>query len=40
MGLRAIFYRLMLKMEGLAAIEPGVRWGFANHVRLGRGRVS
>jgi acetyltransferase-like isoleucine patch superfamily enzyme len=37
MGLRAIFYRLMLKMEGVAAIEPGVRWGFANHVRLGRG---
>ncbi|MFN2109128.1 MAG: hypothetical protein ACK2UI_05660, partial [Anaerolineae bacterium] len=24
MGLRAITYRLMLKMQGLAAIEPGV----------------
>jgi len=37
MGLRAIVYRLMLKMEGLAAIEPGVRLRFANHLRLGRG---
>ncbi len=37
MGLRTIVYRLMLKMEGLAAIEPGVRLCFANHLRLGRG---
>ncbi|MBN1875861.1 MAG: acyltransferase [Anaerolineae bacterium] len=37
MGLRAVFYRFMLKMEGLAAIEPGVRLCFANHLQLGRG---
>jgi acetyltransferase-like isoleucine patch superfamily enzyme len=37
MGMRAVFYRLMLKMEGLVAIEPGVRLCFANHLRLGRG---
>jgi len=37
MAVRAIVYRLMLKMEGLAAIEPGVRVRFANHVQLGRG---
>lgn len=37
MGLRAMFYRLMLKMDGLAAIEPGVRLRFANHLQLGRG---
>ena len=37
MGLRAVFYHLMLKMEGLVAIETGVRLRFANHVRLGRG---
>lgn len=37
MGLRAAFYRLMLRMEGLAAIEPGVRLRFANHLQLGRG---
>lgn len=36
-GLRALFYRLILKMEGLAAIETGVRLRFANHLRLGRG---
>jgi len=37
MGLHAAFYRLMLRMEGLAAIEPGVRLRFANHLQLGRG---
>ncbi len=37
MGIRALTYRLMLRMEGLAAIEPGVRLRFANHIRLGRG---
>ncbi len=37
MGLRAVFYRLMLKMDGLAAIEPGVRLRFASHLQLGRG---
>jgi acetyltransferase-like isoleucine patch superfamily enzyme len=36
-GLRAILYRLMLTMEGLAAIEPGVRLRFASHIRLGAG---
>ena len=37
MGLRAVFYRLMLKMHGLAAIEPGVRLCFANHLQLDHG---
>ena len=36
-GLRAIGYRLMMRMEGLAAIESGVRLRFANHIRLGAG---
>jgi acetyltransferase-like isoleucine patch superfamily enzyme len=36
-GLRAILYRLMLTMEELAAIEPGVRLRFASHIRLGAG---
>jgi acetyltransferase-like isoleucine patch superfamily enzyme len=36
-GLRAVAYRLILKMEGLAAIENGVRLRFANHIRLGPG---
>ncbi len=36
-GLRAIFYRLILKMDGVAAIENGVRIRFASHVRLARG---
>ena len=35
-GLRAIVYRLMLDMDGLAAIEPGVRLRFANRIRLAR----
>ena len=33
-GLRAIFYRLMLHMDGLVAIERGVRIAFADHVWL------
>jgi acetyltransferase-like isoleucine patch superfamily enzyme len=37
MALRALFYRLMLRMEGLAAIEPGVRLRFASRIRLGKG---
>jgi hypothetical protein len=37
LGTRALFYRLMLKMDGLAAIEPGVRLRFANHLQLGHG---
>ncbi len=36
-GLRALVYRLMLRMEGWAAIEPGVRLAYANHIHLGRG---
>lgn len=34
-GLRAVAYRLMLHMEGWAAIENGVRLRFASHIRLG-----
>jgi acetyltransferase-like isoleucine patch superfamily enzyme len=36
-ALRGLFYRLILKMDGLAAIESGVRLRFANHLRLGNG---
>lgn len=36
-GARAVCYRLMLHMEGLAAIESGVRLRFAHHIRLGPG---
>jgi len=36
-GLRAILYRLILHMNGLAAIENNVRLRYANHIRLGRG---
>jgi acetyltransferase-like isoleucine patch superfamily enzyme len=36
-GLRAVAYRLILTMEGTAAIECGVRIRFADHIRLGRG---
>ena len=36
-GLRGILYRLIIKMDGLAAIEEGVRLRFASHVRLGKG---
>lgn len=36
-GLRALLYRLMLRMDGLVAIEPGVRLRFADHIRLGKG---
>jgi acetyltransferase-like isoleucine patch superfamily enzyme len=37
LGLRAVLYRLILKMDGLAAIENNVRLRFADHIRLGRG---
>ncbi|MGC8875025.1 MAG: acyltransferase [Chloroflexia bacterium] len=37
LALRALFYRWILKMDGLAAIEAGVRLRFANRIRLGRG---
>jgi acetyltransferase-like isoleucine patch superfamily enzyme len=36
-GLRALAYRPMLKMDGWAAIENGVRLRFASHVCLGSG---
>jgi acetyltransferase-like isoleucine patch superfamily enzyme len=36
-GLRAMFYRLMLKADGLVAIERGVRIRFADRIRLGKG---
>lgn len=37
LGLRGIFYRLILKMDGWAAIENGVRLRFADHIHLGNG---
>lgn len=36
-GLRGFFYRLILKMDGLAAIENNVRLRFASNIRLGKG---
>jgi acetyltransferase-like isoleucine patch superfamily enzyme len=36
-GLRAVGYRLMMRLEGLVAIERGVRIRFADQVRLGKG---
>lgn len=36
-GLRAVFYRWILKMDGLAAIERNVRLRFASHIHLGHG---
>lgn len=36
-GLRGIFYRFILHMDGLAAIESRVRLRFADHIRLGHG---
>lgn len=36
-GVRALVYRAILRMEGLAAIERGVRLRFANRIHLGRG---
>jgi acetyltransferase-like isoleucine patch superfamily enzyme len=36
-GLRAILYRLVVKMRGMAAIENGVRLRYANHLTLARG---
>lgn len=35
-GVRAALYRLILRMDGLAAIENGVRLRFASNIRLGR----
>jgi acetyltransferase-like isoleucine patch superfamily enzyme len=36
-GLRGLAYRAIMKMDGMAAIEDGVRIRFASNVRLGRG---
>lgn len=36
-GLRGVFYRLIMKMDGWVAIEYGVRLRFADHIRLGQG---
>jgi acetyltransferase-like isoleucine patch superfamily enzyme len=36
-GLRAFFYRLIMRLEGAVAIETGVRIRFADRIRLGRG---
>jgi acetyltransferase-like isoleucine patch superfamily enzyme len=36
-GLRGVLYRLILGMDGWAAIESGVRLRFANRIRLGHG---
>jgi acetyltransferase-like isoleucine patch superfamily enzyme len=36
-GLRGLFYRLILKMDGLAAVENNVRLRFANYIQLGHG---
>jgi len=34
-GIRALLYRLILKMDGIAAIENGVRLRFADQIQLG-----
>lgn len=36
-GLRGIFYRLILRMDGWAAIENNVRMRFADQIKLGPG---
>ncbi len=36
-GLRALVYRLVLEIEGWAAIENGVRLRFGSNIRLGHG---
>jgi len=36
-AIRAAAYRLILSMDGWAAVEAGVRLRFAHHIRLGRG---
>jgi acetyltransferase-like isoleucine patch superfamily enzyme len=35
-GLRSVAYRLIMQMNGVAAIENGVRIRYADHVHLGR----
>jgi len=36
-GLRALCYKLMMRMDGFVAIENGVRLRFADNIHLGRG---
>ena len=36
-GLRGLFYRMILRMDGWAAIENGVRLRFADHIHLHHG---
>ncbi|MDQ4076403.1 MAG: acyltransferase [Chloroflexota bacterium] len=36
-AIRLILYRLIIRMEGVAAIENGVRLRFASNIRLGKG---
>lgn len=36
-GLRGVFYRLILRMDGLAAIESRVRLRYADYIKLGHG---
>ena len=36
-GIRGIVYKLIMRMDGLAAIENGVRLRFANYIHLGHG---
>lgn len=36
-GLRGVFYRLIMTMDGWSAIENGVRLRFANNIHLGHG---
>ena len=36
-GIRGLFYRLILKMDGVAAIESRVRIRFADNIKLGHG---
>lgn len=36
-GIRGLLYKLILNMDGWAAIENGVRLRFASHIKLGHG---
>jgi acetyltransferase-like isoleucine patch superfamily enzyme len=37
LGVRGLLYRLIMRMDGWAAIESGVRLRFASNIRLGHG---
>lgn len=36
-GMRSVLYRLIMRMDGVVAIENNVRLRFADHIRLGNG---